>query len=68
VDDELAREVVERAQHRDLLRLARCRHTQVCPGLRPDAGEIGMRQCLALVAVEQNDVAGFGLLLAQLQA
>ena len=26
-----------------------------------------MRQRLALVAVEQNDVAGFGLLLAQLQ-
>ena len=27
-----------------------------------------MRQRLALVAIEQNDVAGFGLLLAQLQA
>ena len=26
-----------------------------------------MRQRLALVAVEQNDVAGFGLLFAQLQ-
>jgi len=27
-----------------------------------------MRQRLALVAIEQNDVTGFGLLLAQLQA
>ena len=26
-----------------------------------------MRQCLTLVAIEKHDVAGFGLLLAQLQ-
>ena len=67
MDDELARDVIERAQHRDLLGLSGRRHTQVRPGLRPGAGEIGMRQRLALVAVEQNDVASFGLLLAQLQ-
>ena len=37
------------------------------PRLGPCAGEIGMGQRLALVAIEQNNVAGFGLLLAQLQ-
>src|SRR5271167_3755860 len=67
VHDESACDVIKRTQHRDLLGLARRRHTQVCPGLCPGAGEIGMRQRLALVAVEQNDVARLGLLLAQLQ-
>ena len=38
------------------------------PGPRPGAGEIGMRQRLALIAVEKNNVARFGLLFAQLQA
>ena len=68
MDDELAREVIERSQHRDLLGLSRRRHTQVRPRLRPSAGEIGMRQRLALIAVEKNNVARFGLLFAQLQA
>src|SRR5208282_306785 len=36
--------------------------------LGPGAGEIRMRQRLALVAIEKNDVARFGLLFAQLQA
>ena len=68
VDDELARDVIERPQHRDLLGLPRRRHPQVRPRLRPGAGEIGMRQRLALIAVEKNNVARFGLLFAQLQA
>jgi hypothetical protein len=68
VDDELARDVIERAQDCDLLGLSRRRHAQVGTHLRPGAGEIGMRQRLALVAVEQNDIAGFGLLLEQFQA
>ena len=68
MDDELARDVIERPQHRDLLGLPRRRHTQVRPRLRPGAGEIGMRQLLALIAVEKNNVARFGLLFAQLQA
>src|SRR5271157_3869996 len=67
VHDESACDVIKRTQHRDLLGLARRRHTQVRPGLCPGAGEIGMRQRLALVAVEQNDVARLRLLLAQLQ-
>ena len=68
MDDELAREVIERAQHRHLLGLSRCRHAQIRARFRPRSREIGMRQRLALVAVEKNDVAGFGLLLAKLQA
>src|ERR1700730_11756336 len=68
MDDELARDVIERAQHRHLLGLSWRRDTQVCSGLRPGAREIGMRQRLAFVAVEKNDVASFGLTLAQLQA
>ena len=66
MDDELARDVTERPQHRDLLGLPRRRHTQVRPRLRPGAGKIGMRQRLALIAVEKNNVARFGLLFAQL--
>jgi hypothetical protein len=49
MDDELARDVIERSQHRDLLGLPR-RHPQVRPRLRPGAGEIGMCQRLALIA------------------
>ena len=37
------------------------------PCHRPDAGEVGMRQRLALVTIEQDDIAGLGLLLAQPQ-
>jgi len=68
VDDELARDVIERSQYRDLLGLSRCRHTQVGARLCPCAGEIGMRQRLALVAIGKDNVLGFGLLFAQLQA
>ncbi len=66
--DELARDVIERAHHRHLLGLSRRRHAQVGAALGPRPGEIGMRQRLAFVAVEQNDVAGLGLRLAQLEA
>ena len=65
--DELARNGIIRTQHRDLLRLSRRGHPQIGARLRPGAGERGMHQRLALVPIEQNDVAGFGLLLAQLQ-
>ena len=67
VHNELARDVIERSQHCDLLRLSRRRHTQIRPGLCPGTREVGMCQRLALVTVEQNDVAGFGLLFAQVQ-
>src|SRR5271168_4127219 len=65
VDDEFADRVIERAQQRDLPCLSRGQDTQVCASLGPGTGEVGMRQRLALIAVERNDVAGFGLLLAQ---
>src|SRR5580693_6138695 len=68
VHDELAGDMVERAQHRDFPCLSWGGNPEVRPCLGPGAGEIGVRQCLALVAIEQNDVAGFGLLFAKLQA
>jgi len=67
VHDELACDVIEGAHHRDLLGLARCRHTQIRPRPGPDARKIGMRQRLAFVAIEQNNVSGFSVLSAQLQ-
>ena len=54
MNDELARDVIERPQHRDLLGLPWRRHAQVGPRLRPGAGEIGMGQRLALVAVDRT--------------
>src|ERR1700690_1855815 len=68
MDDEPSRERVERPQYCDLPGLSRRWHTQVRSRLRPGAGEIGMGQRLALVPVEKHNVAGFGLLSAQLQA
>jgi hypothetical protein len=64
VHDEFADRVIERAQQRDLLRLSRGRDAQIRTRLRPGAGEIRVRQRLALIAVEQDDIAGFSLLLA----
>lgn len=68
MDDELACDVIERAQHRDFLGLPWRWHTQVVPCLCPDPGEIGMAQRLTLIAIEENTIAGFGLLFAQPQA
>src|SRR5215213_10807825 len=67
VHDELARDMIKRTEHSDLFRLSRRGHSQIGSCFRPGAGKIGMRQWLALVTVQQNDVARFGLLLAQLQ-
>ena len=67
VHDELACDVIERSEHSDLLRLSRRGDAQVRSGLRPDAGKVGMRQRLALVTIEQDNIAGLGLLLAQPQ-
>ncbi len=68
LDDELTRAVIERAEHRNLLGLSGSRYAQVGAGFGPCSCEIRMGQRLALVAIEQHDVAGFGLTLAQLQA
>ena len=42
-------------------------YTQIGAGFCPGPCEVGMRQCLALIAIKQDDVAGRRLLLAQLQ-
>ena len=65
VHDELARDVIERTEHGDLLGLSWRGNPQIGSSPRPGTSEIGMFQCLAFVTVEQNDVAGAGLLLAQ---
>jgi hypothetical protein len=43
VHDELARAVIERAHHRDLVGLARRRHAQIGAALGPGAAEIRCR-------------------------
>ena len=67
MDDELAGDMIERAQHRHFLGLTGRRYAQIGAGFCPRSGAIRMRQRLALIAIKQNDVAGGGLLLAQLQ-
>ncbi len=49
------------AGHGNLLRLARRIHPQACAPLRPDMGQLGMRQRLALVGIQQHDVARVSL-------
>ena len=65
--DQLAREMIERADHRHFFGLSRRRHAQIGAALgprpRPDR-YVG----LTLVAIKQDDVAGLGLGLAQLKA
>ena len=68
MNDEVSSDMIKRPQHRHFLGLSRCRHAQVCAGLRPRAGKIGMRQRLAFVAIEKHDIASRGLTLSQLQA
>jgi hypothetical protein len=67
MDDEFVGLEVERAEHRDFPRLSGCGNTQIGTRFRPGAGEIGVGQRFAFVAEQQNDVAGFGLLLEKLQ-
>lgn len=66
--DEFAGRVIERAQNRDFFCLARCRNAQIRARLCPCTSEVRVSQRLALVAVEQNDVADCGLLLEKLEA
>jgi hypothetical protein len=66
--DEFAGHVIERAQNRDLFCLAWRGNAQIRTRLCPCAGEVRVRQRLALVAVEQNDVASCGLLFEKLEA
>lgn len=68
MDDEFAPDVIDRAKHRYLLGLSRSRDTQIGARPGPDPRQVGVRQRLAFVAIKQDNVAGFGLLFAQLQA
>src|SRR3954469_18957409 len=61
-DDELAASPIEAAHYGDLLGLPGGRHAQVGATSCPSAGEIRMRQRLALVAEQQHDVAGLRVL------
>jgi len=67
VDDELAGNMIGRAEHRHFFGLSRRGHAQVCAGPCPCAGKIGMRQRLALVAIEKDDTAHLGLTLSQVR-
>ena len=66
--NQLARDMIERADYRHFLGLSRRRHAQVRAAQGPRPRQIRVRQGLALVAVKENDVAGLGLGLAQLKA
>ncbi len=66
VHDQLAREMIERADHRHFL--ACPAGTQIGAALGPRPRQIRVRQGLTLVAIKQDDVAGLGLGLAQLKA
>src|SRR3974390_164821 len=66
-DNEPALHPVERAHHRNLLRLPGCRHAQVGTPFGPGTSQIGMRQGLALIGKQQHDVSGGGLRLAQFE-
>src|ERR1700691_1914109 len=68
VHGQLARDMIERSDHRHFLGLSRRRHSQVRTALGPCARQIRVCQGLALVAIKENDVAGLGLGLAQLKA
>jgi hypothetical protein len=65
--DEPARDVIERAHHGHFLGLPRRRHAQIGAAFGPRTRQIRMRQRLALVAIEENDITGLGLGLAQLE-
>src|SRR5271166_6438315 len=68
VHGQLARDMIERSDHRHFFGLSRRRHSQVRTALGPCARQIRVGQGLALVAIKEDDVAGLGLGLAQLKA
>ena len=66
--DESACDVIERAHHGHLLGSDPARNAQSWRSRSgPRTRQIRMRQRLALVAIEENDIAGLGLGLAQLK-
>jgi len=67
-DDQLMSGAIEGADYRPLLGLPRRLDAQVAAAFGPGPGKIGMGERLRLVAEQQGDIAGFGLLLQQMQA
>ena len=59
--NEPACDVIKRAHHGHFLGLPRRRYTQIGAAFGPCTRQIGMRQRLALVTIEENDIAGLGL-------
>lgn len=59
--------MIKRAHHRHLLGLPRRWHAQVGHALCPCPRQVGVGQRLALIAIEQHNVAGLGLGFAQLE-
>ena len=68
VDDQPAAGTIENAEHRPLARAPRRLDLQILAPLGPDVSGIGVSERLRLVAKQQCDIAGFGLLLQQAQA
>ena len=68
IDDQLAGGEIEKADHRPLARLAGRLYPQIRSPLGPGASEIGVGESLRLVAEQQDDIAGFGLLPQQAKA
>src|ERR1700676_4769922 len=66
--DQLVSGAVESADHRPLLGLPRRLDPQIAAAFGPGTGEIGVGERFRLVAEQQGDIAGFGLLLQQMQA
>ena len=62
VDDQPAAGKIENAEHRPLARAPRRLDLQILAPLGPDVSEIGVSKRLRLVAKQQCDIAGFGLL------
>jgi hypothetical protein len=66
-NDQPAAQPVKRAHHGDFLRLSGRRHAKIGTTFCPGARQIGMRQRLALVGEQKNDIAGLSLGFAQLE-
>src|ERR1700686_2497814 len=67
-DDQLMSGVIEGADYPPLLGLPRRLDPQIAAAFGPGTGEVGVGERFRLVAEQQGDIAGFGLLLQQMQA
>jgi hypothetical protein len=68
VDDHLAGGAIEDPEHRPLVRLPGRLNPQILAPLGPEVSEIGMGERFRLIAAQQRDVAGCGLLFQPVKA